>query len=139
MTKKLLVSFAAAALLTAGGAWAQQELGDQLAEACKTDIENYCIEVTPRDGRLLACAYAHQDKLSARCEYALYDAAAQLEQFAATVTHLARQCHADLLEHCGEVEIGEGRVGTCLLVHELELSHDCRQAIDEVGLETVED
>ena len=37
--------------------------------------------MTPGQGRVLACLYAHGDKLSAKCEYALYDAAAQAGRY----------------------------------------------------------
>ncbi len=139
MMKRVLLVIAMAVLLMTGGVPAQEDLVNQLLEACEADVENYCSQVTLGEGRLLACFYAHQDKLSSRCEYALYDTAAQLEQFAAAVTHVARECRDDMIEHCGEVEMGEGRVGACLLEHKSELQDNCRQAIDDVGLEVVED
>jgi len=96
-------------------------------------------QVTQGEGRLLACFYAHEDKISGRCQYAVYEGAAQLEQFAAAVTHVATECHDDLMNFCAQVELGEGRVGTCLLEHKAEVTDGCRQAIDDVGLEVVED
>ena len=48
-------------------------------QGCKTELENYCKDVTPGEGRVIACIYAHEDKLSDRCENALYDSAQQLE------------------------------------------------------------
>jgi hypothetical protein len=107
-------------------------------DACKPEIENFCSQVTPGNNRLLACFYAHEDKLSGSCNYALYQASAALEQFAAALTHLASQCMDDLVEHCGDVEMGEGRVGTCLLDHEDVVSDACKAAIKDTGLEKVE-
>lgn len=127
-----------AAMMVTGGAWAQDDVIDHILDACTPEIEAYCSQVTPGEGRLLACFYAHGDKISPRCEYALYEGAAALEQFAAALTHLATQCHDDLLKFCGDVEMGEGRVGTCLLEHKSEVTEACRQAIDDVGLEVVE-
>ncbi len=112
---------------------------DHVMQACEPEIAAYCSQVTPGEGRLLACFYAHEDKLSGRCEYALFEAAAQLEQFAAAVTHLATECIDDLETYCTEVEIGEGRVATCLLEHKADVSEACRQAIDDVGLEMAEE
>ena len=63
---------------------------------CQPEIDAYCSQVTLGEGRLLACFYAHEDKLSGRCQYALYEGAARLEQFAAAVTHLAVECMDDL-------------------------------------------
>lgn len=124
--------------LVAAGAWAQDDVVDKVTEACNDEIKNYCSQVTPGEGRLLACFFAHGDKLSARCEYALYNAAADLEQFAAAVTHVASQCNDDLVKHCSEVEMGEGRVASCLLEHKDEVTEACRSAIEDTGLEVVE-
>ena len=55
----------------------QGELSAQVQEGCSSELAQYCAEVTPGEGRLLACLYAHGDKLSGQCDYALYDAAAR--------------------------------------------------------------
>ena len=108
-------------------------------DACSPEIEAYCSQVTPGDGRLLACFYAHEDKLSGRCSWALYEGAAALEQFAAAVTHVANACWDDMVKYCAEVEMGEGRVASCLLENKAELSEGCSEAIDYVGIEVYED
>ena len=66
--------------------------------------------MTPGEGRLLACLYAHGDTLSGRCELALYDAAARLERAISAVTYVASECRAELETRCGQVVVGEGRV-----------------------------
>ena len=58
----------------------QGPLAAQVREGCSPELTRYCAEVTPGEGRLLACLYAHGDKLSGQCEFALYDAAARLER-----------------------------------------------------------
>ena len=103
-------------------------------EGCKVELESYCKEVTPGEGRLLACIYAHEEKLSSRCEYALYDSAAQLERAVSALTYLANECDEDLAKHCTEVEPGEGRLLDCLEKHEKEVSERCHQALKDVGL-----
>ena len=138
MKRTVLVMVVGVLLLGVSGVWAEEGLVEKTIEACKPEIENYCSQVTPGEGRLLACFYAHEDKLSGQCSWALYEGAAQLEQFAVSVTHLASECWDDLEEYCGEVEMGEGRVATCLLEHKEDVSEACSQAIDDVGLE-VED
>jgi hypothetical protein len=139
MKRNVLMAVVAVLLLSVTGAWAQDSIIDNVMTACETEIDTYCSQVTIGEGRLLACFYAHEDKLSGRCQYALYEGAAQLEQFAAAITHLATECFDDLEKYCAEVELGEGRVGTCLLEHKAEVTDDCRQAIDDVGLEVVEE
>jgi hypothetical protein len=138
MKKKLTVVVGVVMALSVNGAWAQDTIIDNVMAACQPEIENYCSQVTLGEGRLLACFYAHEDKISGRCQYALYEGAAQLEQFAAAVTHLAVECMDDVDTFCAEVELGEGRVGTCLLEHKTEVSEACAQAMDDVGLEIVE-
>jgi len=139
MKRNVLVAVAVVLLLSVSGAWAQEEIIDNVMTACAPEIDAYCSQVTLGEGRLLACFYAHEDKLSGRCQYALYEGAAQLEQFAAAVTHLANACFDDVEKHCAEVELGEGRVGTCLLEHKAEVTDACRQAMDDVELEVVEE
>jgi hypothetical protein len=139
MKRNVLVAILGLFLLGGTGSWAQDDIIENMVEACEAEITAYCSQVTPGEGRLLACFYAHGDKISPRCEYALYEGAAALEQFAAALTHLATQCHDDLVTHCAEVELGEGRVATCLLDHKAEVTNACRQAIDDVGLEVVEE
>ena len=62
---------AACALGSVAGAVGEGSLADQVREGCKAELESYCKQVTPGEGRLLACLYAFEDKLSARCDYAL--------------------------------------------------------------------
>ncbi len=126
-------------LIGVTGASAEGDPIENAIEACEPEIEAYCSQVTPGDGRLLACFFAHEDKLSGRCSWALYEGAAQLEQFAVAITHVANQCLDDMKEHCGEVMVGEGRVGVCLAEHKEEVSDACSRAMDDVELEVVED
>ena len=139
MKRNVLVLVGVALVLSVTGAWAQDSIIDPVMAACEPEITNYCSQVTLGEGRLLACFYAHEDKLSGRCQWALYEGAAQLEQFAAAITHLAIECDEDLETFCAEVELGEGRVGTCLVEHKDQVSEACKQAIDDTGLEIVED
>ena len=135
----MLTAILGVLLMSATVAPAQEDLVTSTMNACKPEIEAYCSQVTLGEGRLLACFYAHEDKLSARCGYALYTAAAELEQFANAVTHVASACLDDMQEHCSEVQIGEGRVGLCLLDHKEEVSEECSQAMDDVEMEAVDD
>ena len=139
MKRTVLIAIVGVFLFTGTTASAQDDIIEAVMKACETEITTYCSQVTPGEGRLLACFYAHGDKVSARCEYALYEGVAALEQFVNAITYVATECHDDLLKLCGEVEMGEGRVGTCLLEHKEEVTDACRQAIDDTGLVLVEE
>jgi hypothetical protein len=115
--------------------WALENLVKSVQEGCKQELETYCKQVTPGEGRLLACLYAYQDKLSGRCEYALYDAAVQLERVVEALTYVANECKADLEEHCAAIAPGEGRLAQCLKKNELKISERCRQATKDIKLE----
>ncbi len=77
-------------LMFNGSVSAQQTLIDSVAKGCDQELKTYCKDVTPGEGRVLACLYAFSDKLSGKCEYALYDAAAQLER-AVAILELYRE------------------------------------------------
>ncbi len=115
-------------------AFAQQELVDSVEKGCMKELNRYCKKVTPGEGRLLACLYAHNDKLSGKCEYALYDAAVQLERAVAALTYVANECENDLEKYCANVPAGEGRLLACLDKNEKKVSNRCKQAVKEAGL-----
>jgi len=121
-------------LLFAVSAGAGQSLVETVANGCKTEIDAYCKDVTPGQGRMLACLYAHSDKLSGKCEYALYDAAAQLERAVAALSYVVNECADDLDQFCQNVAAGEGRLLDCLKKNDPKVSSRCKEAIKQVGL-----
>ena len=120
-------------LLLFGIALAEQGPVETVLDGCQKDIETYCKGVKPGEGRILACLYAYQDKLSNRCEYALYDAAAQLERAIAALTYLANECKDDLKAYCSDVKPGEGRLINCIDKNMEKVSKRCKQAIKDVS------
>ena len=128
--KRAMISIAAAWMtLAAPQALAQETLLEHVVAACETDLENYCSTVTPGEGRLLHCMAAHADKISGRCEYAFYQAATLLEQLSVAVAYLATECETDIEKYCSDVEMGEGRILSCLSEHDQEIEESCKSAI----------
>jgi hypothetical protein len=119
--------------LAAGESSAQKGLVETVADGCKKELETYCKDVTQGDGRILACLYAYSDKLSAQCEYALYDVAAQLERAVAQLTYLVNECREDLKTYCAHIKPGEGRLLTCIEKQEDKISSRCKQDLRKVG------
>ncbi|MGE5840638.1 MAG: cysteine rich repeat-containing protein [Deltaproteobacteria bacterium] len=120
-------------LVVAGSVSAQQKLIDSVAKGCDKEIKTYCKDVKQGEGRVLACLYAYGDKLSSQCEYALYDAAAQLEQAIAMLTYLANECRDDLKTFCSSVQPGQGRLLACIDKNKEKISGRCKEAFKDVS------
>ena len=134
--RRMMIFLVALGILSLGinNASAQQDLVETVANGCKMELEKYCAQVTPGQGRVLACLYAYGDKLSSKCEYALYDAAVQLERAVAALSYVANECDADMEKYCGSIQPGEGRLLECLEKHDKKVSGRCKQAVKDVGL-----
>ena len=117
-----------------GIAVAQQKgLVEKVLEGCSKEFETYCKDVTPGEGRLLACLYAYNDKISTRCEFAIYDAAAQLERALNTLSYLANECRDDLKTYCSDIKPGEGRLLNCIDKNKEKISDRCKNAFRDVA------
>ena len=125
---------ASAVLLFTSTVSAQQGIVETVAKGCATELETYCKGVTPGEGRILSCLYAYGDKLSGQCEFALYDAAAQLERFVASLSYVANECDEDVDKYCAGVQAGEGRILACLEAQGTKIQGRCDQALRDVGL-----
>ena len=135
MRKLVISSFVVASLLlVTGRARAEDSLVEGIKKACHKELTTFCKGVQPGEGRVLACLYAFQDRVSGKCEYAIYDAAAQLEQAATALKFAAAECKDDLLKYCGNVEVGNGRVKACLDKTEKSLSEKCKDALKQTGI-----
>lgn len=113
---------------------AAENIVESVAKGCEKELNSYCKNVTVGEGRVLACLYAYSDKLSGQCEYALYDAAVQLQRFIAALTYVANECNEDLQKYCSSVAIGEGRLLACLDKNANKIQKRCSQALDDVGV-----
>ena len=131
---KSLKRFLASLILLPGlvVATASADIVQTVEQGCEAEIKSYCSQVTPGEGRLLACFYAHGDKISGKCEYALYNAAAELDYAINALAYVANQCDDDAMKFCGDVAMGEGRVLECLEANKDSVSAACLQAIDDV-------
>ncbi len=134
MRIRISIALIAVAFVTGPIATAEESLVEYLVTACETDIENYCSQVTPGNGRLLHCMAAHEDKISGQCEYALYQAATLLDQLSAAIVYVAEQCRTEIETICSDIVMGEGRLAACVAEHDAEASDACKRAIaDTVG------
>ena len=136
MRKIIAVVIAVGAMLLASGrAAAEESLVDSVKKACHTELTTVCKGVKQGEGRILACLYAFEDKVSDKCAYAVYDAAVELERAAEAIKYAASQCKDDLQKYCADVKLGEGRGLSCLKKHDKSVSQNCKDALRQTGLE----
>lgn len=109
-----------------------QDIVSTVEKGCEAEIKNFCSQVSPGEGRMLACFFAHEDKLSGQCQYALYTASAQLEHAISALNYVAGQCQNDIMNNCADVQAGEGRILDCLNANADSISDSCKQAMADV-------
>jgi hypothetical protein len=107
---------------------------DTFAEGCQLELTTFCKDVTPGEGRILACLYAFQDKITPRCEYALYDSVGQLDRTLTNLSYAVGECRDDLKSTCADIKPGEGRLLDCLSKNEAKISNRCNNALKDTGL-----
>ncbi len=95
------------------------------------DVETYCSDVTPGNGRLAACLYAHEDKVSDRCVSSIEDFALQMSWLSGQIDQAIDTCIEDINAHCDEVQPGEGRLFMCLKEKQPLLTKACQKVVTE--------
>jgi len=115
-----------------GAAMAATTAAETFVDGCEKELTTYCKDVTPGEARVLACLYAHIDKISPRCEYAVYDSAAQLERMLNNLSFVVNECGDDLEKLCADVKPGGGRLADCLDKNKDKVSKRCSQALTDV-------
>jgi hypothetical protein len=131
--RKVLTAFGlvlAASLFGPGPGAAQGTIFEAMKQGCAKELGTYCKEVGLGEGRLAACLYAHDDKISTQCAVAVYDGMLSLQASLAKLDFYAHACRADLLDHCSSLEIGEGRLYKCLVSKKSALADACRSVLE---------
>jgi hypothetical protein len=59
--RKRVVLLAAVAMffVSISAVWAADNIIETVAKGCEKELTSYCKDVTPGEGRILACLYAH--------------------------------------------------------------------------------
>jgi len=114
-----------AAILYTGFAASGVAGAQGLLESCKTDIVQFCSKVSPGDGRVMSCLYAHEEVISEACDAATDDIADLIDGFFAGVRDAFAICAPDIEKSCSDVKIGQGRLVSCLASNQATLAKDC--------------
>ena len=102
---------------------------ERVEDACGDDIEEYCGDITPGEGRIAACVHAHSDMLSRRCRFALFRTANNIRS---AVDKIADECWNNIKSQCGN----EQNIGECAVQKSSSLSPTCQTvvaALHQVG------
>jgi len=134
------VAVVAATLGTAASAQAPKALEARVAaavekiqKACSADVQKYCSSVTPGEGRLILCMQAHEDKVSASCDFAIFEASRNLHRFLDRIELVADVCWNDIEKHCANLTPGEGQIAQCLQSKKASLSRACGRVVQQAA------
>jgi len=87
---------------------------------CADEIEKYCNDVRPGEGRIVQCLQDHDSELSTVCREKIKVVLQKVEE--------AKQaCAKDISKFCAGVTPGGGRLLKCLKPHVNELAPECRE------------
>jgi len=110
-----------------------------MVEECAKDVETYCGNVEPGNGRLAACLYAHEDKISEGCDAATMEISDQLDWFFSTLVDAVQTCLPDIEKFCSGVTAGEGRLYLCLGENEDSLMPECKQVVNAIDARLIKE
>ena len=128
---KYIISAVACGLFATAGV---QPLSAQpMHEVCRADIRHFCDTVTPGDGRIMACLYAHEDKIDNGCDTATQDVSAAIDSMFGLIANVLSNCTPDIEKHCAGVEAGEGRVLSCLTAHAANWAKPCAEVVPNIS------
>jgi hypothetical protein len=108
---------------------------DKVQTACERELGIYCSAVTPGEGRIVACLYAYGDRLSSKCEMALYESSQEFQQAAEKLSAFVEACEADIQKLCPTVEVGEGRILACLEKNVSQVSEKCNAVMKKANVD----
>jgi len=103
----------------------------KIKAGCAEDLAKFCSSVTPGEGRLIFCMMAHEDKISAKCDYTLFDASRNLGRALDLIEQAADVCWQDIEKHCANTPAGGGHIAQCLIANKATVASDCRTALDQ--------
>jgi OOP family OmpA-OmpF porin len=141
MMKRTSFVFALLFLFGAIGAAHAQTLSyadaiDQLAGACRGDLQKYCRGVELGGGHLKACLDGHQNVVSPRCQQTRADVYASIARRISAQRNIGDICSADIERLCGTSHADAHLVECLLSMAPVAISPQCNQAFTDTGWRT---
>ncbi|HWL03868.1 MAG TPA: cysteine rich repeat-containing protein [Xanthobacteraceae bacterium] len=101
-----------------------------LQQSCSKDIKSLCRNVAKGRGRLLACLYARDTKLSPKCGAVVSGSIERLGEALGALANVRRVCEADAARLCKGVVPGDGNLVDCLARARSMVSERCNATLD---------
>jgi hypothetical protein len=95
---------------------------DKIEDACADDIQEFCGEIKPGEGRIALCMRANSDLLSRRCRFTLFRVSRKIRQ---TVSDIADECLNGIKAQCGNAE----KIGECAEQKSASISPACHTVV----------
>lgn len=104
----------------------------KLIAACGDDVKKFCGQVTDGEGRIMLCMMAHEDKVSSKCDVALYEASRNLERALNRIADAADACWPDIEKNCSNIAPGGGQIAQCLRAKNASLAPACQAVVSKL-------
>ncbi|MGZ6124222.1 MAG: hypothetical protein ACXWLR_04630 [Myxococcales bacterium] len=108
-----------------------RERAEEIRQACKGDVEQFCGGVVPGRGAIARCLRGHAPQLSAPCKKDLEEVQRRAEAARAAIEKTRIACATDEQRFCLDEDVGGGGLARCLNEHQQSLSLDCKRALAE--------
>jgi hypothetical protein len=121
---KRLITFGAMLVLTAGFTVSVLTQEAETVRPCKADVDKFCKDIRPGQGRIASCLKSHEAELSEACRAHFAEMREKGKGFMAA-------CREDHRKLCKGTRPGHGRIVNCLKGHEAELSEACKAQLSK--------
>ncbi len=108
-----------------GALFSQGAMG--YSAACEENIKSMCPDVSPGGYRLTICLLANSPKLAHSCRPEVFASIQRSPEF-------MKKCRGDVAALCPKVSTTNGRIYSCLLLQESDLSPECKAQVNPVLL-----
>jgi hypothetical protein len=92
---------------------------------CKNDLEKYCRDIQPGEGRILRCLTLYEKDLTPSCKKELARAKKAIEE-------VQIACVDDYAIFCSSVLPGQGKIPACLEKNDKILTRKCKAHLKEL-------